>query len=316
MGSALAIIFWSCVLLTAYTYVGYPLAIGLLSKLRPHCRGKPCPSPSSASIMIAARGEGNRIIERVCELKRQLLVAKVDGEIILVLDGFADDTLPAQLSDQGPLVKVVKLEENVGKAAAISTGFEHARSDIVAFADVRQRWADDALARLLSRFEDAQIGAVSGDLILESSGVNQGVGFYWRFEKWLRRKESDFDSVIGVTGAIAAVRRSAFHSIPAGTILDDVYWPIMVVMGGMRVVHDSSARAFDQLPDNMIGEFRRKVRTLAGNYQLLSRAPAAFVPWKNRVWVQLISHKILRLVVPWALIGVFLRTGVFARNLL
>jgi cellulose synthase/poly-beta-1,6-N-acetylglucosamine synthase-like glycosyltransferase len=197
----------------------------------------------------------------------------------------------------------VQLSENLGKAAAISIGVEHARCEIVAFADVRQRWAADALSRLLARFQDSNVGAVSGALILESPGANQGVGFYWSYEKWIRRHESEFDSTIGVTGAIAAVRRAIFHAIPPGTILDDLYWPMKVVMDGFRVVHESSALAFDRLPDDVANEFRRKVRTLAGNYQLLTRLPRILLPWNNRIWIQVISHKIFRLVVPWALLG-------------
>lgn len=309
MAESLAIIFWSSVAVIAYTYAGYPLAIGLLARFRPHRCGSLRPHPSSVSFVIAARGGGDRINERVGELKDQLLVADRDGEIILVLDGCSDDGLLSQQQNDGTRVKIVPLAENVGKAAAISIGVTHAEGEVLAFADVRQQWADNALARLLVRFEDSQVGAVSGDLILESSDANQGVGLYWRFEKWLRRRESDYDSITGVTGAIAAVRRDLFCPIPAGTILDDVYWPIMVVMRGMRVVHDSTAVAFDRLPNEATSEFRRKVRTLAGNFQLLTQVPGAVMPWKNRAWVQFVSHKILRLVVPWALLGVFCTTA-------
>jgi hypothetical protein len=86
-------------------------------------------------------------------------------------------------------------------------------------------------------------------------------------------------------------------------MLDDVYWPLRVAMEGHRVVHDSRALAFDRLPDSAGDEFRRKVRTLAGNFQLLTLLPAALLPWRNPVWLQWLSHKLARLVVPWALIG-------------
>src|SRR5215470_5324190 len=98
--------------------------------------------------------------------------------------------------------------------------------------------------------------------------VMAGGGLYWRFAKWLRQKESLIHSQVGVSGAIAAVRRELFRPIPHGTLLDDVYWPLQVAMQGYRVVHDDRARAFDRLPENPRDEFRRKVRTLAGNFQL------------------------------------------------
>jgi cellulose synthase/poly-beta-1,6-N-acetylglucosamine synthase-like glycosyltransferase len=145
-------------------------------------------------------------------------------------------------------VRVVKLPENVGKAAALSAGVAEARNDVVVVADARQTWAPDALARLLENFDDPEVGAVSGELHVESSpGVMAGVGLYWRFEKWMRRREGLVHSTVGVTGAIAAVRRGLFRPIPAGTILDDVYWPLVVAMQGYRVVFDGRARAFDRL---------------------------------------------------------------------
>jgi cellulose synthase/poly-beta-1,6-N-acetylglucosamine synthase-like glycosyltransferase len=156
---------------------------------------------------------------------------------------------------------------------------------------------------LLENFADPEVGAVSGDLVLTNKpGVLRGVGAYWTFEKWLRRQESQVYATVGVTGAISAVRRELFQPIPPGVLLDDVYWPLHVVLQGYRVIHDERARAFDRLPDKAQDEFRRKVRTLAGNFQLLTRLPAALLPGVNPVWIQFVSHKLLRLVVPWALL--------------
>ena len=98
------------------------------------------------------------------------------------------------------------------------------------------------------------------------------------------------------------MRRSLFRPIPRGTLLDDVYWPLQVAMQRRRVVHDGSAVAYDRLPECPRDEFRRKVRTLCGNFQLLSLCPAALLPWRNPVWLQLLSHKFLRLLVPWLLV--------------
>jgi cellulose synthase/poly-beta-1,6-N-acetylglucosamine synthase-like glycosyltransferase len=192
---------------------------------------------------------------------------------------------------------------NSGKAAALSTGCQAARHEILVFADARQVWAADALPQLLRPFSDPRIGAVSGDLAIESSpGVLAGVGLYWRYEKWLRRSESRFHSTVGVTGAICAVRRNLFRTIPVGTLLDDVYWPLQVNLQGFRVVHESRARAFDRFPENVASEFHRKVRTLTGNFQLLTLLPTVLLPWRNPVWLQFLSHKFFRLLVPWALL--------------
>ena len=86
------------------------------------------------------------------------------------------------------------------------------------------------------------------------------------------------------------MRRELFRPIPRGTILDDVYWPLQVAMQGYRVVHDERAAAFDRLPERTADEFRRKVRTLAGNFQLVARLPAVLLPWRNPVWLQFLSR--------------------------
>jgi hypothetical protein len=116
--------------------------------------------------------------------------------------------------------------------------------------------------------------------------------------------------MVSVTGCISAVRRELFPKLPAGTILDDVYWPLTVAMGGHRVVHEERAKALDRLPEKASDEFRRKVRTLAGNFQLMTRLPAVLLPWRNRLWWQFVSHRALRLVVPWALLAMLIVAAV------
>src|SRR5262249_17231959 len=142
----------------------------------------------------------------------------------------------------------------------------------------------------------------------------------WDFEKWLRRQESLVGCQVGVTGAISACRRELFRPIPPGTLLDDVYWPLNVALQGHRVVHDRRAVAYDRLPDTAMDGFGRQVRTRSGNFQLAARLPRALVPWRNPVWAQWLSHKLARLVVPWALLLLLVATalldGPFYRGLL
>jgi cellulose synthase/poly-beta-1,6-N-acetylglucosamine synthase-like glycosyltransferase len=159
---------------------------------------------------------------------------------------------------------------------------------------------------LLENFASPDVGAVSGELVIEAaSGVLAGVGLYWRYEKWLRRNEGRLHSTVGVSGSICAVRRELFRPIPRGVLLDDLYWPLQVVMQRRRVVYDERALAYDRLPDRPVDEFRRKVRTLSGNFQLATMLPQALLPWRNPIWVQFVSHKLLRLVIPWILVAAF-----------
>jgi cellulose synthase/poly-beta-1,6-N-acetylglucosamine synthase-like glycosyltransferase len=309
--AGLQVIYWCAVVAAVYPYVVYPALLALWARARPRPvrrarRGDPLPT---VSVVIAVRNEEAAVARRVREFARRIADEGLIGEIVVVSDGSTDGTARAAWGiDTGDVpVKVIELTENVGKAVALSIGCDAALSQVIAFADARQTWADDALRRLLENFADPEVGAVSGELFVESApGVMAGVGLYWRYEKAIRRNESLVHSTVGVTGAIAAVRRSLFRTIPAGTILDDVYWPLRVAMRGNRVVFDGRAHAFDRLPDEVSAELKRKVRTLTGNFQLIARLPEALVPWRNPVWFPWVSHKLMRLVVPWA----FLATGV------
>jgi cellulose synthase/poly-beta-1,6-N-acetylglucosamine synthase-like glycosyltransferase len=138
-----------------------------------------------------------------------------------------------------------------------------------------------------------------------ASTVGDGVGFYWKYEKLLRRLETEVGSMLGATGAIYALRRSLWRPLPPGTILDDVLAPMRAVLAGRRIVFEPAARAFDYTSPDAGAESRRKVRTLAGNVQILWFEPRLVVPILNPVWLQYASHKIGRLLVPYALMALF-----------
>ena len=306
---AAEILFVLSVALIVYPYLVYPLLVALAARLRPRpvrldaTRG---PLPA-VSFLVAAHNEQGRMEGRLQELLCLLEVrANPADEILVVTDGSTDDTAAVVRMYTKQYVRLVELPERGGKANALNRGAALARNEILVFADARQTWAPDALTRLLENFADPDVGAVSGDLVVTTGdGTMAGVGLYWRFEKWLRRQESAAGSQVGVTGAISACRRALFQPIPAGTLVDDVYWPVGVALQGKRVVHDSRAVAYDRLPEKTRDEFRRKVRTLAGNFQFVGLRPGVLLPWRNPIWVQLVSHKLARLVVPWALLGLF-----------
>ena len=301
------ICFWAAAACVLYPYLFYPLLAGALARLR----GRPVrpagPAPRSVSVVVAAHNEEDNIVRRLEEMTRLLDAAALDGEVIVVSDGSTDGTAAAARTRPDRRVRVLELPERAGKAAALSEGCAAAAHEILVFADVRQTWATDALPRMLANFADPAVGAVSGDLIVrDADGALAGIGLYWRFEKWLRRQESRLWSGVGATGAVSAVRRDLFRPIPRGTILDDVYWPMEVALRGYRVVHDEKAHAFDRLPDRTRDEFRRKVRTLSGCLQLATRLPAVLLPWRNPVWLQFVSHKLLRLLAPWGLLALLI----------
>lgn len=305
-------VFWVGVGTVAYAYAVYPLLVWLLARLRRPRAGSGAVSmpAKSFSVILAVHHEAARIRARLDELVELIEMTELPAELIVVTDGCTDGTVTLARSHPSSLVKVLELAENEGKAQALSRGCAAAKGDILVFADARQRWAVDAVQRLLANFIRSEVGAVSGELLIDAPpGVLAGVGLYWRYERWLRRNEGRLHSTVGVSGSICAVRRELFRPIPQGVLLDDLYWPLQVVMQGRRVVHDERALAHDRLPDRATDEFRRKVRTLSGNFQLAALLPQALLPWRNPIWFQFVSHKLLRLAVPWIQLAVLVASG-------
>ena len=304
-------IFWISAAIVAYVYAGYPLLLALWARLvarQPRRASiESVSSWPSISIILAARNEAPRLPARLTNL----LTIPYPGrrEVIVVSDGSTDDTR-GTVATFGHHVRLVEVPAG-GKPLALNAGVSVATGDILVFADARQRFSDDALLHLAANFADPRVGGVTGELVLDAeeqasdSTVGDGVGMYWRYEKWLRRNESAVWSTLGATGAIYALRRELWEPLPAGTLLDDVLAPMRAVLAGWRIVFEENARAFDHASPDAEAESRRKVRTLAGNYQILAQEPRLLLPIVNPVWLQYVSHKVGRLLVPWALLGAF-----------
>ena len=299
------LVFWIVAAALAYIYVGYPTVVWLLARLRPKTVAK-APITPSVSVVLACHNEAEVIQPRI----ENLLGADYPAasiEIVIVSDGSTDATNEMARSLVSDRVKLVELPERKGKAAALNAGVHQATGEVIVFADARQRFEPSAIRHLVSNFADPSIGAVSGELtLLESqlSATGQGAGLYWRYESWIRKNESRLDSTVGTTGAIYAVRRDLWRPFPPGTILDDVYLPMQISLGGYRVVLEDRARAYDTASRSPAHEFRRKVRTLTGNYQLVQLIPVLLAP-VHRLFFQFWSHKLMRLAAPFLLLLLF-----------
>ena len=203
---------------------------------------------------------------------------------------------------------MIAQEQNLGKAAALNLAMAQVSTPLVAFADLRQDFAPDALTQMCRHFTDEAIGAVTGNLMIEQNqndGASKDPGLYWKYEKAIRHAEGQINSVVGATGAIYMIRSHLFTPLKPHTILDDVYTPMCIVKAGKRVVMANKALAFDSSSHSVKEEFGRKVRTLAGNYQLMKIIPWVNNPFKNPIFWQWFSHKVCRLLVPFALILLF-----------
>jgi biofilm PGA synthesis N-glycosyltransferase PgaC len=320
MHDVMETVFWVSALVIGYVYAGYPLLLAIWARIagRPP-RKRPLDDNHSwpaISIVVAARNEAARLPARISNL----LSLNYGGprEIIVVSDGSVDGTAEALQLFAGR-IRLIELPAG-GKPTALNAGVTAATGEILVFADARQWFEPDALRELIANFADEEVGGVTGELVLDcesspessASTIGDGVGAYWKYEKWLRRHEGLVRSTLGATGAIYALRRRLWHPLPAETLLDDVLAPMRAVLAGYRVVFDERARACDTAAPDAAAEARRKRRTLAGNYQILTLEPRLLLPFVNPVWLQYVSHKLGRLVVPWALLTVFVASALLA----
>ena len=297
-------IFWLSLSFVFYVYAGYPVLLALLRRFIARPVKKRYWEPD-VSIVIAAYNE-RQIIEKKLQNCLALDYPRRKLQIIVSLDGSTDGSqfLVWQYAARG--VELVYSKEHRGKAAALNSAVGRARGEIVVFADARQTFARSAIRELVANFSDERVGAVSGELLLMDNSQEEAtsdVGLYWRYEKAIRSLESEIRSVPGATGAIYAVRRHLYRDLPEDTLLDDVLVPLRIVLGGKRAVFDPEAKAYDVVACCPAAEYGRKVRTLAGNYQLLAHAPELLLPWRNPIFFQFVSHKVGRLLVPYALIA-------------
>jgi cellulose synthase/poly-beta-1,6-N-acetylglucosamine synthase-like glycosyltransferase len=295
-------IFCAAVLFILYVLFGYPLLLALLSR----GSGSPihkAPLEKPVSVIMAVRN-GEFWVRRKLENLLELDYPPELLEIIVVSDGSTDGTADIVRSCAGARVKLLERPPG-GKAVALTAALAEARGDILFFTDVRQQLEPNSLRELVCCFADPEVGVVSGELvILEGESLEEAnVGLYWKYEKWIRKALSHLDSVHGATGCIYAMRRELAVPIPRGTLLDDVYQPLAAFFKGYRVVLDERARGYD-FPTSLTSEFRRKVRTQAGMFQILRYYPALLGP-SNRMWIHFVSHKLGRLLLPWALIAAF-----------
>ena len=221
-------------------------------------------------------------------------------------DGSDDGTVQRVKAVQDERIRLVEFPARRGKAAVLNDLVPQCRADVVVLTDARQELAPGAMAGLLSNFADERVGVVSGEMVFrgeDATGVSRGIGFYWRYEKFIRRNESRFASVPGATGALYAIRKSLFRPIHPSSLLDDVAIPMQAVVQGSRCVFEEDSLVFDQPSHSVEQESVRKRRTIAGNAQLVRLYPEWLLPWRNPVWFQYVSHKLARLLSPFFLAG-------------
>jgi poly-beta-1,6-N-acetyl-D-glucosamine synthase len=311
-------VFWLSVSFVAFSYVGYPVLLAILSWIRTRPVRKSACLPS-VSIVVSVHNGSDYVDRKLTNLLTQLDYPADKYEVIVVSDGSTDGTLEAARRFTDPRLRVFALPVRSGKPTAVNFAVKEAHGEIVVFNDMRQTMAPTAIRELVANFSDPAVGAVTGEMVLvdDQDRFRPQFGIYYRYEQWIRQKESAIHSMIGSAGAFSAIRRTLFKPLPGEVILDDVYTPMQIVLQGYRAIFDTTARAYD--PHDGRSEFRRKLRTLTGNYQILGLLPG-ILTFRNPLLALYLFHKVFRLIVPFFLIAalvanLFLRDGFYAFTL-
>jgi cellulose synthase/poly-beta-1,6-N-acetylglucosamine synthase-like glycosyltransferase len=291
--------------LLAYTYVGYPIAIGALARLRPR-RVAPAevePPPRVSAFLPVYNGAAHLPAKLASLLAQDYPAERL--EVLVYCDGCSDGSealaraIAAEPRAAGR-VRVLTSADRRGKPAALNALRAEATGDLLLLGDVRQPLSPGAARALARPLSDPRVGCATGNLVL-AGGAPSGV--YWKYENWIRKQESRFRGVVGMSGAISMMRRAELDPLPEDLILDDVWIPARLGLTGKRVAFVAEAEAYDTAFEDE-HEFRRKVRTLAGNYQLFALVPALLSPLANPFWFELVSKKVMRLIAPWFMLVV------------
>jgi cellulose synthase/poly-beta-1,6-N-acetylglucosamine synthase-like glycosyltransferase len=293
----------SLLLVVVYTYAGYPLLVALWARLAPYRVVPQQGFEPSVSVCLSVHNGEKFLAQKLASLQALDYPPRL-LEVLIYCDGSTDGTveLAQMLAQATARVRVFANPERLGKPSGLNRLRAEASGEVLLMTDVRQTLSPGALRALLVPLSDPTIGCVSGSLVLAGSS---GAGAYWRYEKFIRGSEARLGSMVGVSGSLYAIRRSDLQPLPSDVLLDDMFVPLLVAGAHKRVVLSPTAEAYDEAYDDE-QEFARKVRTLAGNYQLLAKLPWLLIPFRNPLWLQVVSHKLLRLLCPFALLGLLL----------
>jgi cellulose synthase/poly-beta-1,6-N-acetylglucosamine synthase-like glycosyltransferase len=301
------LIFWFCIAGIIYAYAVYPAVLWVLARqfgshTEPlHMLDADLPF---VSLLIAAHNEAAVIQQRI-ENALNLDYPRDKLEIVIASDGSNDATAEISRRCADRNVRVLDYQMQRGKAAVLNSAMKETRGKIIVLSDANTFTDPGAVRALIRWFADGSVGAVCGRLILTDphSGKNAD-GMYWRYETLLKRLESRLGALLGSNGAIYAIRAELFPEIPAGTIVEDFVIPLLArLQTGCRIVYDESAVAREQSAPDIRGEFRRRVRIGAGDWQAIAMLWPLLDPRQGWVAFTFFSHKVLRWLGPFFLLA-------------
>ena len=313
--SAAQMLFWGCLGITVYTYFGYPLVLSIWTALKRSDMGDAPPSGSemgrpSVSLIIPAYNE-EAVIARKIRNSLDLDYPSDRLEIVVVSDGSSDATERVARDAAGDRIRLVFREDHLGKTACLNAVLPGLTGQIVVFTDANAFFLRDALARLVTHFNDPQVGCVMGELQYRNEGslnAALGEGLYWRYENFIKERESRLGCTIVGNGAIYALRRSLCRPLPL-EVEADVANPLLALRSGYRVIFDRSARCWELAAGTVREEFGRKTRIITNQLATYLYGFRQLAPLPAGALFQIFCHKFLRWLVPFFLAGVALASA-------
>jgi biofilm PGA synthesis N-glycosyltransferase PgaC len=299
------IFFWACIFLVIYIYIGYPFLITLIASFRKDSMNESIYLPT-LTLLIAAYNEEKIITEKL-ENSLSLDYPRNHLQIIVADDGSTDETANIVRSFYNRGVQLISYPQRRGKLSAINNAMQKVHSEIVLFSDADNFYQLDAVREIVKPFSNSTVGAVSGGrVVLGESALGEAEGSYWKYEEFIKRQESRMGSCVGVAGDALAIRTDLYTYPPPNVINDDFYIALSILRQGYRVVYAPKARSFHPISSSAKGEIERRTRIVAGRYQSLYFAKDV-LPYKNPflIW-QIISHKYLRVLIPFFMVGALL----------
>jgi cellulose synthase/poly-beta-1,6-N-acetylglucosamine synthase-like glycosyltransferase len=302
------LLFWLCILFIGYVYVGYPLIVALLARLRRPPEENPAIAPQ-VSILIAAYNEQD-IIAAKLENALALDYPHECVQIMVAVDGSDDRTAEIVQSFENRGVELSYDVRRRGKMVAINRAVPRLKHEIVVFSDANNMYPPDALLELVKPFCNSRVGAVTGSKSIagDSDAHSRADSLYWKYESFIKVNETRLGSCTGVAGEILAIRKSLYQAPPAHVINDDFFIGMAVLRQGYRLVYAPKARSLERSSLTEKDEAMRRSRIVAGRYQAMLMA-GSILPWRNPLLVwQIVSHKFMRPLVPLVMILAFTAT--------
>ncbi|MBQ0019671.1 MAG: glycosyltransferase family 2 protein [Bacteroidales bacterium] len=310
--TAIEIIFWICLGIVVYTYVGYGLVLFIiLSIKRLFKKNKKQQPPKDGewpevTLLICAYNEEDVIADKM-QNNRALNYEKGKLKIVFVTDG-SNDSTNDKLAEY-PEVEVLFRPERMGKTAALNRAIPFIKTDLVVFTDANTHLNPDAIKEIVTCFQDEKVGCVAGEKRIEvrsEDGVAAGgEGAYWKYESTLKKWDSELCSTMGAAGELFAVRTALFEPMDLNMLLDDFIMSMRIVQRGYKIMYCKEAYACETGSAGLQEEKKRKVRIAAGGLQSIWQLKALLNPFRyGIISFQLLSHRFLRWsITPFCLIS-------------